>query len=234
MELTQLAAEIDDILRTMPPRATIRHELDENYAWFGRASAAVAAWNSGRAIAFNTSLQKLTGLMARNASEGLGEMLTILHQARHDLHMRTVGPLTTAVDGGKVFDYFDEVRKVVESAKSDLFFVDPYLDAEFVSRYLPHAPTGVTIRLMGSKRISTLVPAVQAFCGQFSVKVEVREASNFHDRYVLVDKTDCYQSGASFKDGAKTAPTTLTQIVDAFKAVQATYEGLWAAAKVHI
>jgi hypothetical protein len=37
-----------------------------------------------------------------------------------------------------VFDYFDEIRKIIELAKQDLFFIDPYLDSEFVSRYLSH------------------------------------------------------------------------------------------------
>jgi len=42
----------------------------------------------------------------------------------------------------------------------------------------------------------------------------------------------CYQSGASFKDGAKKAPTTLTQITDAFSAVSATYEQRWSTSVV--
>jgi hypothetical protein len=52
-----------------------------------------------------------------------------------------------------------------------------------------------------------------------------------HDRYVIIDGKNCYQSGASFKDGAKAAPTTLTQISDAFLAVSGTYENLWNNAK---
>ena len=62
--------------------------------------------------------------------------------------------------------------------------------------------------------------------------MQVRSAPNFHDRYLIVDRTACYHSGASFKDGAKSAPTTLTRITDAFAAILATYEGLWAGAKV--
>ena len=55
---------------------------------------------------------------------------------------------------------------------------------------------------------------------------------NFHDRYVFVDRGACYQSGASFKDGAKKAPTTLTQITDAFGPMLKTYEDLWGGARV--
>jgi len=58
-------------------------------------------------------------------------------------------------------------------------------------------------------------------------KVEVRSAEGFHDRYIFIDHGDCYQSGASFKDGAKKSPTTLTQITDAFSAMQGTYEEIW-------
>jgi hypothetical protein len=35
-----LLSEIEDIIQTMPPRATIRHrDREENVNWFGRASA---------------------------------------------------------------------------------------------------------------------------------------------------------------------------------------------------
>ena len=67
--------------------------------------------------------------------------------------MKTVGPVSTAIGAGGVYDYFDEVRKFIESASVDLLFVDPYLDAEFVSRYLPHVETGVAIHLLTSKGV---------------------------------------------------------------------------------
>ncbi len=140
--------------------------------------------------------------------------------------------MTAAFDAGKVFDYFDEVRKIIEPATSDVLFVDPYLDAEFVARYLPHVRAGTPIRLLTRERLSTLLPAVDAFARQSGLAISVRSASGFHDRYVFVDSAACYHSGASFKDGAIKSPTTLTQITDAFGAVLKTYEDAWATAKV--
>jgi len=124
------------------------------------------------------------------------------------------------------FDYFDEIRKVLETAQRDVLFVDPYLDAEFVSRYLGHIPAGVSIRLLARERIQTLIPAVELYAKQSNTKIEVRSAAGFHDRYLFVDNSGCYQSGASFKDGAKKAPTTVTQIIDAFPAVGCHLGGL--------
>ena len=228
----QLLAEIEDVIRTMPSRATIRHETPENLSWLGRASAVMHLWDRVRAVTFDRHVTNLHALMAREADQGLRGLLTMLHQAGHELRLSTVGPLTVAVAQGGVFDYFDEVRKVIEGARIDLLFVDPYLDAEFVSRYLSHVCLGVTVRLLGREKMATLLPAVELLRQQTSLSIEVRSAGGFHDRYVFVDMQACYQSGASFKDGAKKAPTTLTQIADAFAAVAGTYEHVWGSATI--
>ena len=148
------------------------------------------------------------------------------------LRLETAGPISVSIPHKKVFEYFDEIRKVLELARQDVLFVDPYLDAEFVSRYLPIIEAGVSIRLLARERLTTLLPSVDLFGNQNGATVHVRSAPNFHDRYFFVDGVSCYQSGASFKDGAKSAPTTLTQIVDAFAAMRKTYEDLWTNGKV--
>ena len=115
-------------------------------------------------------------------NEGFLNLMSLLHEARHDLRLKTVGPLSVAVGSGLPFDYFDEVRKILEVARQDVLFVDPYLDAEFVSRYIGHVASGVTIRLLASEKLSTLLPAVKLFVQQTNASIEVRSATDFHDR----------------------------------------------------
>lgn len=232
MNEEELLGEVEDLLRTMPPRETLRHATDENFAWLGRVSAVIEAWSLPKTIPLGMAMDQFHGQSARDAQEGLRKLLTLLHEARHSLRMKTVGPVNAAIGHGQVFDYFDEVRRIIEPAKQDLLFVYPYLDAEFVARYLPHVTKGVPIRLLARERLTTLLPAVDLYSRQSGAAVQVRSAPGFHDRYVIVDRAACYQSGASFKDGAKAAPTTLTQITDAFPVVRQTYEDLWNAAKV--
>ena len=64
--------------------------------------------------------------------------------------MKTVGPLNVAVEKGRLFDYFEELKDIIKQATADVMFVDPYLDDQFISRYLPHVKPGVTIRLLTS------------------------------------------------------------------------------------
>jgi hypothetical protein len=228
----QLLAEVEDLLRTMPPRPTIRHDTDENLSWLGRVAAVINGWNPANGALLRIHLGAFHRPDHSAANQAFRQILTLLNEARHDLRMKTTGPMSVALSQGLVFDYFDEIRKIIEIAKVDLLFVDPYLDAEFVSRYLGHVSDGVTTRLLARTKLATLLPAVDAFVSQFKAKIEVRTAPNFHDRYIFVDRTACYQSGASFKDGAKSAPTTLTQITDAFGVMLKMYEGIWTGAQI--
>jgi hypothetical protein len=173
-------------------------------------------------------------LHSRAGSRGVGEVQRLIHQARYGLRLKTVGPISSAIGAGAVFDYFDEVRQIIETASSDLLFVDPYLDAEFVSRYLPHVRADVAIRLLTRKGLDQLMPAVQAFSTQSGHVIHVRSSADMHDRFVIVNGRAAYQSGASFKDGAKRAPTTLTQVTDAFADVQRQYEDRWRSGTVHL
>lgn len=228
----QLSFEIEDVIRSMPGPRDFSTDPDRCIPWLGRASAAMNAWDLPRAV---VHFEPLIRLLAKSGNFDLSgtcrELLTQLHQARSDLRLKGTGPLSIGVDAGRTFDYFDEVRRLIETAKLDLFFIDAYIDAEFVSRYLPHVPQGTKVRVLAREKLATLRPAVEAFVSQTPMQIEVRTASGFHDRYVLVDGLSCYQSGASFKDGAKRAPTTLTEITDAFGPVQTTYEQLWAKGK---
>lgn len=235
MKPEQLLAEVEDILRAMPPRDSfiVVARRDETIPWLGRAAAAIECWDVSKSPDSRGAIRALQGPTAQYTdAAGLTTLSTLLHQARAALRME-LGQLSVVVPQGQVFAYFDEVRKVIETARSDVFFVDAYLDAEFVPRYLPHIAKGCAIRLLaGPQKVATLLPAVDLFSQQYATPISVRVSAGFHDRFVFVDRNACYQSGASFKDGAKGAPVLLTQITDAFQAVLATYEDLWGRGKV--
>ncbi len=223
-----LLFEIEDVIRSMPPTNTLGSDSTEVIAWLGRASAAIHAWDPIKAtILFDGHIKGIGSPMVREFNNAVRGTLVMLHQAQNDLRLKTIGPLSINVSKGNVFEYFDELRKVIELSHNDLLFIDPYLDADFVSRYMPFVASDVKVRLLGREKITALIAAVNSYAQQTPLSVSVRSSPQMHDRYLIVDGTACYQSGASFKDGAKNAGTTLTQITDAFSAVKDTYEALW-------
>jgi len=84
--------------------------------------------------------------------EGVRETTTLLHKATAALRVPTIGPTNLALPQGGVFDYFDEIRKLIEMATADILFVDPYLDADFVSRYLTLARANVVVRCQPAQK----------------------------------------------------------------------------------
>lgn len=228
----ELLAVLEDLIRTMPAKTVFANETEDALVWEGRAMAAVKSWDLMESVSMSSAIMSLHNSLQIQHDKGYRELFTLMHQARADLRMKTVGPTSVAVSGSMPYDYFDEIRKVIELANSDILFIDPYLDAEFVSRYLPHIKDGVPIRLLASKRLNTLRPAVQTFVQQHSVTIEVRSEPNIHDRFVFIDKRECYFSGASFKDGGKKSPAIISQITDAFAAVHQIYQDKWDNAQV--
>lgn len=198
MTREQLLVEIDDILRTAPPSNALRNETE----WLGRLAAALDRWDSSRSASLQRHLEGLTGRSVE-VHASIHAIETMLHQARHALRLELAVPTSGVFAQGLVFDYFDELRKIIETARQGVFFVDPYLDTDVVSRYLGHVPTGVPIRLLGRERLPTLIPGVDLFARQAQRSVELRSAPGFHDRWLFIDRSACYQSGASFKDVQK-------------------------------
>lgn len=227
---TALLGEIEDVLRTTPKG--IFYYSEDVIAWLGRAIAAIGRWKPAAGARANECLQQfIESRTGFHTEGGFHHLMVLLHQARNDLRFITTGPINVVIDQGQVFDYFDEVRKILELVYTDVLFADPYLDGDFVSRYIPHLRPSVSIRLLTSQLLPKLMPAVRLFSQQHNARIEVR-TSQFHDRFVFIDRGSCYQSGASFKDGGRKAPTTITQITDAFPAIHKTYEDMWLSGKV--
>lgn len=229
MDRKALQVEVEDVIRSMPERSTLRDETNENFAWWGRARASVGAWDAIKGREFSSTVDATQGPRAVNSSALIAKCLTMLHEAAHALRLETMGPVSAAIEKGAVFQYFDQLRGILAQATSEVFFVDPYLNAEFVSRYLPQIRAGVGVRLLTRKGLDSLVPAVAAFRAEHGTNIEIRSTGEMHDRFLFVDGAECFFSGASFKDGAVNAPTILMQIVDAFSAMQSIYQAKWIA-----
>lgn len=231
MDNVQLLEALEELLRDMPPAATLGGYVDENLQWFGRARAIVSQWNAITGVVFGNNVENYF-------SGGYGTdtayiaIMTVLYQVRADLKMKTGGPTSIAVPGRRPHEYYDSVRRLLETAITDILFVDPYIGADFVSRYLPHVRAGVTVRLLTRKYLDKVVPSVDMLVlQQQGLSVEVRKSIS-HDRYIFIDRKECYHSSASFQDGGKSSAALLSQVMDVFPDTQRIYESEWAAAKV--
>ena len=231
MDDAQLLSLLDQVIRTMPDSTNIYGLSPETLEWFGRGRAILQRWNPVRAVRFSAAADNLRSLGGYSHDAAFAEIVSILHEARMELQMRTVGQSEIVVDSGHPFDYYDEVRRVIERAAVDIFIIDPYIGADFVPKYLAHVRRGVKIRLLTRQQLTQLVPSADQFAKQHGSSIEIRRSKS-HDRYDFIDGTDCYHSSASFQDGGRKSAAMLSQVTDAFESTKQIYEAEWSAADV--
>src|SRR5690349_26956 len=99
-----LLGEIDDVLRTMPERATMRQDTPGNLAWFGRASSVMDLWDKSRAASFRAACSRYRGGLGAVSGHARDlaytELVTTLHEVRYDLQFKTQGSTNVVVGKG--------------------------------------------------------------------------------------------------------------------------------------
>ena len=224
----QLLAEVEELIRSAP---TSDSQALDRPEWLGQVSAVLteSLQNSSAVDSYlmDMKYRSVTG----DIGSSYGRILVSLHRAKRILQWHTGVPTGVVIEEGMVFDYFDRIRTIIECAKHEIFFVDPYMEVDFVSRYMKFISSGVNSQLLTSKKSDTLVAALGMFAKQSRTNIEVRLSKHIHDRFIFVDQQSCYLSGASFKDGAKRSPTIIAQITDGFDVLFGCYRKIWSASK---
>ena len=182
-------------------------------------------------MAFHRQTDLLFG--PRNAYEiartALASIMNTIQEARNELRLITGGRISSAFDAGQPFDFYDELRKVIETAQRDVLFVDRWMGADFVKSYLPHVRSGVSVRLLTRDLLDKLTASVAAFILQSPTPIAIRTSQNFHGRFLCIDGARAFLVDASFKDAAKSAPAALIELTDTRIDSIKQYETIWAA-----
>ncbi len=107
---------------------------------------------------------------------------------------------------GSPWDAHVVLRGVFAEAKESLTIVDAYDDGTVFQMLAARPLTGLTVRILCARYAPAVAAAARAFMGQHAgVTVEVRQAKDFHDRFIIIDEQACVHVGASIKDAGKTA-----------------------------
>jgi hypothetical protein len=83
-----LLAEVEDVLRTMPPRESLRSPTPETLSWFGRAVTAITRWNGMHGVTARSRVGQILGTgsgYSGGPDEGYTGLMALVHEARADL-----------------------------------------------------------------------------------------------------------------------------------------------------
>ena len=98
---------------------------------------------------------------------------------------------------GQIYDAFEQMKKFVRMARTELIVIDPYF-ADSVLPLVAQKRQGVQV-LVVRNSLNKLLHAVDVarFNAQYGNSLTVRTSDKFHDRFLIIDKAVLIHVGAS-------------------------------------
>lgn len=165
-------------------------------------------------------------------------VLQILDRSREDLRMKVPPEIyarsVAAVKGFTFeeriyakktpYDFYRDFLGLVQTATNELAIADAYASEDMLTLYVDKVQPGVNIRILTSRPKQSFIAVAQKFKQKADVLFEVRESTDFHDRFAFVDAS-CWVFGQSVSAaGAK--PTYLLR-VKSYHNMRDIFEDLW-------
>ena len=102
---------------------------------------------------------------------------------------------------GQIYDAFSLMVEIVEKAEKELILIDNYVDVNTLN-ILSKKIKQVDVMIVTSGKGNLTKKDVTKFNSQYP-KLTVKINEDFHDRFIIIDRTEVYHVGASIKDAGK-------------------------------
>ena len=102
---------------------------------------------------------------------------------------------------GQIYDAFSLMVEIVEKAEKELILIDNYVDVNTLN-ILSKKRKQVDVMIVTSGKGNLTKKDVTKFNSQYP-KLTVKINEDFHDRFIIIDRTEVYHVGASIKDAGK-------------------------------
>lgn len=102
---------------------------------------------------------------------------------------------------GQIYDAFSFIVGLIKKAKTEVILIDNNVDVNTLN-ILCKKNKGVDVVIATSGKGSLSTKDITKFNAQYP-KLSVKTTLDFHDRFLILDKTEVYHIGASIKDAGK-------------------------------
>ena len=102
---------------------------------------------------------------------------------------------------GQIYDAFSFIVGLIQKAKKEIILIDNYVDVNTLN-ILCKKNQGVDVVILTAGKGNLSAKDITKFNAQYP-KLSVKTTKDFHDRFLILDKTEVYHIGASIKDAGK-------------------------------
>jgi hypothetical protein len=238
-----LYVQLGRLIESMPDLENPHGLTSDEHKWLGRAYALVnEAGQIMDAMVIIDATQDLesSGLGTVLGHRGVwnnavGKVINILHRALAIAELRApVSAQGAFIAAKSPFEAIAAIDKVMSDAVSDVFIVDPYMEANALTEFAVLAPEQVPLRLMADQAHlkPSLSPAAARWTEQFGasrpLSVRLAPARSLHDRLIAVDRAVVWLLSQSLNAFAQRASATIVRAPDETASLKlAAHEDIW-------
>ena len=102
---------------------------------------------------------------------------------------------------GQIYDAFSFIIGLIQKAKKEIILIDNYVDINTLN-ILCKKNKGINVVIATAGKGSLSTKDITKFNAQYP-KLLVKTTTDFHDRFLIIDKAEVYHIGASIKDAGK-------------------------------
>lgn len=102
---------------------------------------------------------------------------------------------------GQIYDAFSFIVGLIQKTKKEIILIDNYVDVNTLN-ILCKKNQGVDVVIVTAGKGNLSAKDITKFNAQYP-KLSVKTTKDFHDRFLILDKTEVYHIGASIKDVGK-------------------------------
>ncbi len=133
----------------------------------------------------------------------LGQIGDVIEELKLDLELDGRSEIGSVYEPGEVYRFYADLKAIISGAQFGIDIVDPYFNGDAFDDYLSSAQKKISIRILADRYTDEISKYVSKHIEQFQSKIELRKSREIHDRLLIIDKSDCWIVGQSFKDAAK-------------------------------
>ena len=124
-------------------------------------------------------------------------------------------PKEKLISEGKYYDAFEFITTIIREAKSSIVLVDPYCDSKALI-FLNHKNKDVKLTIFKGIHSKLKDEEIKLFETQ-NGEVNVINKEPLHDRFIIIDQTDCFLLGSSLNHAGKSLLTIIKLVQDSIK-----------------
>ena len=110
-------------------------------------------------------------------------------------------PRQAIFSAGQFYDAYEYISSIIKRAKHSIILVDPYCDSKAFT-FLKNKNESVKLTICASHLSKLESDEIGKFESQYG-PITIKYLDNNHDRYLILDKEECYQLGASLNYAGK-------------------------------